>query len=210
MLYCQCRYKQSCNLHVLLLISLRNGGTAVKDLMDKKIEGKRLEHSVSYGMFGNAKEKLGKEGGSLLVDIVSFRITNQHDFILMGCDEVFEHLLSKDAVCSVWTSSHKKKEKDVHEQCGIGVDSILKNVLLYGSSNNSTSVLIAFRNFKNLLFTNKPNTEELNSKKKAEGEIKTLIKSSSNKILLKTTKRIRLEELKKRRSIIAEVKNYNI
>jgi len=187
----------------------------VKDLTDKKIESKinsRAEYLAAGEMFGNAKEKLGKEeGGSLLVDIVSFKITSQHDFILIGCNGVFEHLSSKDAIRSVWTSSHKKKGKNIHEQCGIGVDSILRNALLYRSSHNITSVLVAFRNFKHLLFAKNPKEELLNSTKKEDiKEIKNPMKNFPNNVLLKSTKRIRLEELKKRRSIIAEVKSYNI
>eukprot|EP00826_Nyctotherus_ovalis_P051060 TRINITY_DN6352_c0_g1_i1.p1 TRINITY_DN6352_c0_g1~~TRINITY_DN6352_c0_g1_i1.p1 ORF type:complete len:120 (+),score=24.71 TRINITY_DN6352_c0_g1_i1:113-472(+) len=51
----------------------------------------------------------------------------------------------------------QEKAEQVHQQCALAVDSIIKNSLLRHSLDNVTSVLIAFNNFKKLAFPDKPN-----------------------------------------------------
>lgn len=248
----------------LLLDSYRNGGVEVKDLiveseMKGELRERKQEGSVRGGkgngleleqeaalskptnekiqIFGNARDKLKMElnTSSVKADILSFRITKQHDFIAIACAGVLEHLASKDIARSIWTSIHKKKGTDTHEQCGMAVDAVLKNALLYRSPRNVTAVVVSFRNLQSLSIGREAESSGESEGRKASGEkdykrimgqltgakgslgeveLKRVVQITANKftnkVLLKSTKKGRMEELRKRRSIIAEVKSFNI
>lgn len=89
-------------------------------------------------------------------EIKSFRITKDHDFIVMACDGVFDKLNNKDANQCVWNSVKDNKAlkfaNNIHKQSGMGVEYILKNSLLRRTLDNVTVVLIAFANFKHTVF----------------------------------------------------------
>ena len=84
-------------------------------------------------------------------DITAFKIRNNHDFIFMACDGVFDKLSNKDTVHLVWQTVLTQQNNDPHIQCGKAVDSVLKASALRKSCDNITAVLIAFDNFENLL-----------------------------------------------------------
>jgi protein phosphatase 2C family protein 2/3 len=111
--------------------------------------------------FGDAEAKLSKHGGNPNVvistpEIKAFRITKEHDFIIMGCDGIFDKLSNKEAVQCVWNSVKDNKQmgfaNNVHKQSGMGVEYILKNSLLRRTLDNVTVVIIAFSNFKRAVF----------------------------------------------------------
>ena len=109
--------------------------------------------------FGDAEAKLTKYGGIpnaivALPDIISFQITDNHDFIVLGCDGIFDHLTNEEVVQCVWNSVEEESAPDVHKQCGLGVDCIIKNSLLRNAADNLTSIIVSFTNFKG---TSKPN-----------------------------------------------------
>jgi serine/threonine protein phosphatase PrpC len=59
--------------------------------------------------FGDAEAKLSKYGGNPNVvvatpEIKSFKITNEHDFVVLGCDGIFDKLNNKDTISCVWNS----------------------------------------------------------------------------------------------------------
>jgi protein phosphatase 2C family protein 2/3 len=145
--------------------------------------------------FGDPEAKLAKYGGNTNVviavpDIISFELTNDHDFLVMGCDGIFDQLSNEDVVKCVWDSVLKEKGENVHQQCAFAVDSIIKNSLLRHSLDNVTSVLIAFHNFKQLTFPNKP-TERMGKKMKrnrsAHKESRKLMQDKPKTIALKNT-----------------------
>lgn len=111
--------------------------------------------------FGDAEAKLQKFGGNPNVviadpEIKSFRITKDHDFIVLGCDGIFDKLNNHDTNQCVWNSVKDNKQlqfaNNVHKQSGMAVEYILKNSLLRRTLDNVTVVLIAFSNFKHAAF----------------------------------------------------------
>lgn len=103
--------------------------------------------------FGDAEAKIERFGGnpSVLIatpDIRSFKISPDHDFVLLGSDGVFDKLTNKEAVADVWASLAKGKEASLHRQCGAAVESVLRSALERRSLDNVTVVMIAFKGFK--------------------------------------------------------------
>jgi protein phosphatase 2C family protein 2/3 len=64
--------------------------------------------------FGDAEAKLSKFGGNPNVviatpDIRQFKITNEHDFVVLGCDGIFDKLSNHDTLQCVWNSVEDNK-----------------------------------------------------------------------------------------------------
>ena len=115
--------------------------------------------------FGDVEAKTEKYGGNPQVviatpEIKSFKIGKDHDFIIMGCDGIFDKLSNKEAVQCVWNSVKSDLALNVHHQCGVGIETILKNALMRRSLDNVTSLIIAFENFKESVFGNGKNESE--------------------------------------------------
>ncbi|MDR3737158.1 MAG: PP2C family protein-serine/threonine phosphatase [Acidobacteriaceae bacterium] len=107
--------------------------------------------------FGDAEAKLPQCGGNPNVviatpDIISFKIADDHDFIVMGSDGIFDRLSNKDVVQCGWIGVGQEKASNVHQQCGVASDAVIKNALLRRSLDNVTSVVIAFANFRRRTF----------------------------------------------------------
>ena len=115
--------------------------------------------------FGDPEAKIPALGGNPKVvihspEIKSFQIKRDHDFIVLGCDGIFDKMSNSDSVSCVWKAAHDNKHhpsvkgqvKDVHKMCGMGVEYILKNSLLRRSLDNVTVVIIGFSNFKHQVF----------------------------------------------------------
>ena len=103
--------------------------------------------------FGDAEAKIERFGGnpSVLIatpDIRSFKISPDHDFVLLGSDGVFDKLTNKEAVADVWVSLAKGREATLHRQCGAAVERVLRSALERRSLDNVTVVMIAFKGFK--------------------------------------------------------------
>ena len=111
---------------------------------------------------GDIEAKLKKyEGNPLVViadpDITAFEIKDNHDFIVIGCDGVFDKLSSKDCIHIAWQKVIAETSKDLgekltleqtHKNCGHCVDSILKASALRRTVDNVTCVTIAFDGFQ--------------------------------------------------------------
>ena len=115
--------------------------------------------------FGDPEAKLPQCGGNPNVvvatpDIISFKITSDHDFIVMGSDGIYDRLNNKDVVQCVWNTVAQEKTTKIHKQCGIAADSVLKNALLRRSLDNVTSVIIAFPSFKKACFPKQSTTKK--------------------------------------------------
>ena len=110
--------------------------------------------------FGDAEAKTEKYGGNPNVviatpEIKSFKIAKDHDFIVMGSDGIFDKLSNKEAIQCVWNSVKNELALNVHQQCAIGIETILKNSLMRRSLDNVTTLIIGFVNFKKLVFGDK-------------------------------------------------------
>ena len=89
-------------------------------------------------------------------EIKSFKISKDHDFIVLGCDGIFDKLSNQDTISCAWNSVRDNKQlqlaNNIHKQSGMAVEYILKNSLLRRTLDNVTVVLISFSNFKRAAF----------------------------------------------------------
>jgi len=110
--------------------------------------------------FGDAEAKIQNLGGNPNVlisipEIKSFRIKKETDFILIGCDGIFDKLSNSDVIHSIWSlSTESNLGKNVNEHSGKISDIIIRNCLASNANDNLTCIFICFENFKNLLFEN--------------------------------------------------------
>jgi len=104
-------------------------------------------------------------------DIKCFKIRNNYDFIVLGCDGVFEKLDNKAVINATWDASRCDIEDEVirknvdpailkgngpvtiHQKSGLGVDKILHDCVFAKTLDNITAVMIAFENFENVATT---------------------------------------------------------
>ena len=95
---------------------------------------------------------------SAVPEITSFQLNKDHDFIVLGCDGIYDQLSDKDVVNSVWmTFDESVKAKTLHSQCGLGVDMIIKTSMIRKSLDNVTCLIIAFDNFEKAFNENNQN-----------------------------------------------------
>jgi serine/threonine protein phosphatase PrpC len=103
-------------------------------------------------------------------DIVQFKIQpDKHDFIVIGCDGIFDKMDSKDTVHTIWQASmahiskannfgpnyEQNKDKaspqyedsSSHKLCRLAVDALLKVSAIRRTVDNITVVVIGFDNF---------------------------------------------------------------
>lgn len=109
--------------------------------------------------FGDPAAKLVKHGGKPGVvipvpDIFSFEILPSYDFLVLGCDGIFDQLSSQDVISCVWNSISSESATELHGQCAAAANAIVKTAINHHSLDNVTSILIAFENFKENAKTN--------------------------------------------------------
>ena len=106
--------------------------------------------------FGDAKAKLVEFGGmpevlSSVPDVKVFKVLPDHDFIVIGCDGIFDKLSSKEVVLSVnkeifqWcldNGGSGEGEVDVHRMCAVGAEGVMKAAVKEGTMDNITVVVI--------------------------------------------------------------------
>lgn len=105
--------------------------------------------------FGDLEAKIPALGGNPNVviaepDIKAFRVTEAHDFIVMGSDGIFDKISNRETAQCMWNSLRDEKMTDVHQQTGKGVECIIKNSLFRKSLDNVTVVIISFENFERI------------------------------------------------------------
>ncbi len=115
-------------------------------------------HLAVSRTFGDVEAKLCCFGGapgviSATPEIQRARIREDTDFIVLGCDGVFDVLSNEDVVGRVWDTAHNVfgAGKSFHETCGECVTAILRMSMEHRSFDNVTAVLIAFPHFKKTL-----------------------------------------------------------
>lgn len=114
---------------------------------------------------GDIEAKLEKyEGnGSVVIadpDVTAFEIKDNHDFIAIGCDGIFDKLSSKDAIHIAWQKVLMEASKantktvtaeQVHNNCGHCVDGIIRTSALRRTVDNVTCVVVSFDGFQKQL-----------------------------------------------------------
>jgi len=82
-------------------------------------------------------------------EIRSFVIKDNYDFIVLGCDGVFEKLSNRKVMRHVWsTSSRRDQITTVHEKCGQSVDAVLNGCVNRKTLDNITAVIIGFNRYE--------------------------------------------------------------
>ena len=109
--------------------------------------------------FGDPQGKITSLGGkpgviSAVPDIKSFKITSNHDYIVLASDGIYDKMSNKDIMnCILMTLEESKVENkhNVHEVCAAAAECIVKNSLLRETTDNVTVVMIAFKHFEDLV-----------------------------------------------------------
>lgn len=100
---------------------------------------------------GDVESKLAKYGGMLNVisavpEIKSFKLDDSLDFILLGCDGIFDRITSEEAIRIVWQSA--KDHTQIHQFIGDSIASLMQEALMRKSFDNVTVVIIGLKNLE--------------------------------------------------------------
>jgi serine/threonine protein phosphatase PrpC len=83
-------------------------------------------------------------------EVTSFTIGNDTDFLILGCDGIFDELTNHDVIDCAWlTMDESTRSNKIHVQTTIAVDMVMKTAMTRKSLDNVTCVLVAFQNFEN-------------------------------------------------------------
>jgi len=77
-----------------------------------------------------------------LPDIRSFRVTSEHDFLILACDGIFDKISNREAIQTAWTGL-REGPTDIHTASGKAVEAVMQLSLLRKSLDNVTVVLVA-------------------------------------------------------------------
>ena len=107
-------------------------------------------------------------GNSLVItsdpEIKFFEITQEHDFIILGTDGIFDKLKNQEVIDCVWNSLKDEPTKDVDLKCCKGIETIIKNALLRKTSDNVSVLMICFKNFDQEIINGQISTQINNTK----------------------------------------------
>lgn len=102
---------------------------------------------------GDIEAKDERYGGNNKVvisdpEIRCFRIKENFDYIVVGCDGIFEKMSNADVMNKIWDSALKPEELktplSVHARCGLSVDNVLNESVEQKTLDNITVVIIGF------------------------------------------------------------------
>ncbi|EAS02461.2 serine/threonine phosphatase 2C (macronuclear) [Tetrahymena thermophila SB210] len=112
---------------------------------------------------GDIEAKLKKYGGNSKVilcepEITQFQLSQEHDFIMLGCDGIFDKLTNNQSIDFIWDSMReqfRKKEmrQSLHDYIGEGIEYLIKQTLIHKSFDNLTVVIICFKNLEKLFLS---------------------------------------------------------
>ena len=111
----------------------------------------RLSVSRTFGDIEAKEEKFGgmKDVVVALPDITEIELNDQYNFIVMGCDGIFDVLSNEELLECIYIVLKEKKmtefinEKDYHELCGDFASMIIKSALAKDSFDNVSCIVIA-------------------------------------------------------------------
>ena len=103
--------------------------------------------------FGDAESKIKSLGGNPNVliakpSITTIKLNKKSDFIIIGCDGVFDYLENERILKMIWKFKRKGYVIDnIHKYSGDIADSILKYSMQKLTVDNITVIFVAFQNF---------------------------------------------------------------
>ncbi|CAD8144739.1 unnamed protein product [Paramecium pentaurelia] len=100
--------------------------------------------------FGDIEAKLEQFGGNSRVvisepEIKIIKLNQEHDFIVMGCDGIFDKLSSEEVIDIIWQDLRNNDKLNLHSLLSQSVDSVLKEAIFKKSSDNITLLIVAFQ-----------------------------------------------------------------
>ena len=106
----------------------------------------------TIGDFYAKLPELGGKKGLVSSDpcVNVLRIDDKSDFLIMGCDGIYDRLDNDRIFKKIW--EYKKKGKtinDIHKLCGQITDAIIKYSMEKDSVDNVSFIFVAFKNFEN-------------------------------------------------------------
>ncbi len=121
----------------------------------------------TIGDIKSKKKEFGGKQGSIInkPDIYIHDINSTDDFVVMGCDGIFDDLSNQevsDAAWLVFKNESKEKNYDIHELTQDACDLIIKYGLEKKTSDNLSCIVIGFEGLEKYL-KNKLNKEKVNS-----------------------------------------------
>ena len=113
-----------------------------------------LSVSRTFGDIESKSKSFGGQAGIVISDpeITVTNYTEDLDFVVIGCDGVFDTLTNEEVCAVVWETvnyykTSKSKSSTAYHQClNDCVNNVLKKSLLQQSEDNVTLILIVFRN----------------------------------------------------------------
>lgn len=84
----------------------------------------------------------------------AFKIEDNYDYMVLGCDGIFDKLSNLQVIQAAWESAKKgftDRRQLIHSNCGLAVEGILKASVNEKTLDNITVVIIAFKNFRKKL-----------------------------------------------------------
>ena len=101
--------------------------------------------------FGDIESKELKYGGKkgvvvALPDIVEFELCDEHNFLVIGCDGIFDVLSNIEIMecIKIVLRIHKNKKKKINELCGDFANMIIKSALAKESFDNLSCIVVIF------------------------------------------------------------------
>ena len=132
---------------------IKNGGSIyIRNSIMRIIPG-RLSVSRAFGDKDAKLNDYGENNNILICtpEVVKINLRNQKvDFLIMGCDGIFEFLTNEDCVSLAWKimKENIKNYNNFHQMNGDIVDLIIKSALKRNSIDNVTVLFVSFKNFK--------------------------------------------------------------
>lgn len=106
--------------------------------------------------FGDVDAKVERFGGRSGVvvavpEIKRFEVTEDTDFLLLGCDGIFDRLSSREAVDAVWKAARQGASvpgRSIHAICGECAEAVIRLAMDRETLDNVTVVIVAFAGFE--------------------------------------------------------------
>lgn len=131
--------------------SIKNPSNTVNILGPLRVFPGKLSVSRTIGDIEAKEPAFGGNPNVVIAlpEIKYFDITYKNDFILIGCDGLFEKLKNNEIIEKIWSFIDDDKSDlimDVHHLNGIIVQNVIEECINKKSSDNLTAVMISFKN----------------------------------------------------------------
>ena len=145
-----------------------------------RIKPGKLSVSRAFGDFNIKNEEFGGKKNVLISipEISKISLNNNHiDFLIMGCDGIFEYLNNEECIKCAWTiiKENKQNYDNIHQMSGDIVDMIIKTSLKRHSLDNVTTVFVGFRNYAKIIQNHHLNVTTKNFTSSISQEKKTIL-----------------------------------